>query len=79
MRIGRYTVMNNKEQIISLLDKIPDYKMGYVLAYVQGITADEEADDIFCERMVQNYLNDPDPEKDEEYTLEECKKEWGID
>ena len=71
--------MNNKEQIISLLDKIPDYKMGYVLAYVQGITADEEADDIFCERMVQNYLNDPDPEKDEEYTLEECKKEWGID
>jgi len=79
MRIGRYTVMSNKEQIISLLDKIPDYKMGYVLAYVQGITADEEADDIFCERMVQDYLNDTDPEKDKGYTLDECKKEWGLD
>lgn len=71
--------MSNKEQIITLLDKIPDYKMGYVLAYIQGITADEETDDLFCERMVQNYLNDPDTEKDKVYTLEGCKKEWGLD
>ncbi len=71
--------MSNKDQIITLLDKIPDYKMGYVLAYVQGITADEDADDLFCERMVQNYLNDSDPEKDKEYTFEECKREWGLD
>lgn len=39
--------MSNKERIIELLDIIPDYKIGYVLAYVQGVTADEEADDIF--------------------------------
>lgn len=71
--------MSNKENIIQLLDKIPDYKMGYVLAYVQGITADEEADDIFCQKMMENYKNDPDPEKDKRYTFEECKKEWGID
>lgn len=71
--------MSNKEQIMKLLDKVPDYKMGYILAYVQGITADEENDDIFCERMVQNYLNDPNPEKDKGYTLEECRKMWGLD
>ena len=53
--------------------------MGYVLAYVQGITADEEADDAFCQRMVENYENDPDPEKDKGYSLEDCKREWGID
>lgn len=70
--------MSNREKIIALLDSVPDYKMGYVLAYVQGITADEEADDIFCERMWENYENDPDPEKDKGYTLEECKKEWGM-
>ena len=70
--------MSNKEQIINLLDNIPDYKMGYVLAYVQGIAADEEADDIFCQRMVENYENDPNTEKDQSYTLEECMKEWGI-
>lgn len=71
--------MSNKEHILQLLDKLPDYKMGYVLAYVQGITADEEADDIFCERMVEDYLNDSDRGKDETFTLEECKKEWGLD
>lgn len=32
--------MSNKDKIISLLDIIPDNKIGYVLAYIQGITAD---------------------------------------
>ena len=47
--------MSNKERIIELLDSIPEYKIGYVLAYVQGVAADEEADDIFCQimRMIQ--------------------------
>lgn len=71
-------IMSSREQIVSLLDNVPDYKIGYVLAYVQGIVADEEADDVFCERMVQNYINDPDPDKDESYSLEDCEKEWGI-
>ena len=69
--------MSNREMVMALLDNVPDYKMGYVLAYVQGITADEEADDAFCQRMMENYENDPD--KDETFTLEECKREWGLD
>ena len=44
--------MSNRERIISLLDNIPDYKMGYVLAYVHGITAYEAAVDAFCARML---------------------------
>ena len=71
--------MSKRELCVKLLDNVPEYKIGYVLAYIQGITADEEADDAFCERMIENYENDPDPEKDEEYTLEECKREWGVD
>ena len=70
--------MSNREKIVRLLDIIPDYKIGYILAYVQGIAADEEADDAFCQRMIENYENDSDPEKDKTYTLEECMKEWGI-
>lgn len=70
--------MSDREKVIALLDSVPDYKMGYVLAYVQGITADEATDDAFCQRMVDNYKNDPDPEKDKGYTLEECKREWGL-
>ncbi len=70
--------MTNREKIIELLDSVPDYKMGYVLAYIQGITADEEADNIFCQRMLENYENDPDPDKDKGYSLEDCMKEWGL-
>jgi hypothetical protein len=70
--------MSNKERAIELLNQVPDYKMGYVLAYIQGITADEEADDIFCQRMLENYENAPEGEK-EGIPLEECMKEWGLD
>ena len=64
---GVNITMSNRERIIALLDNVPEYKMGYILAYVQGITADEEADDAFCERMVESYENDPDPEKHHSY------------
>ena len=47
--------MSNKERIIKLLDSVPNYKIGYILAYVQGIIADEEADDFFCQQMIENY------------------------
>ena len=30
--------MFDNENVILLLDKVPDYKIGYVLDYVQGIT-----------------------------------------
>ena len=70
--------MSNRELCMKLLDNVPDYKIGYVLAYIQGITADEEADDAFCERMIENYENGPDPEKDKGFSLDECKKEWGL-
>ncbi len=70
--------MSNKERAIELLDQVPEYKMGYVLAYIQGITADEEADDLFCQRMVENYENAPEEDK-EAVPFEDCLKEWGLD
>lgn len=71
-------MMSNKDQILQLLDKVPEYKLGYVLAYIQGIAIDEEADDVYCEKLYQEYLQDTDAERDVEYSLEECKKEWGL-
>lgn len=71
--------MSNKEKIIALLDRVPDYKMGYVLAYIQGLTADEDEDDRYCARLWEAYRTDPDPEKDEVFSLADCKREWGLD
>lgn len=33
--------MSNREKCAVLLDSVPEYKLGYVLAYLQGLTADE--------------------------------------
>lgn len=35
--------MSTKEQCLKLLNSVPEYKLGYVLAYLQGLTADEHA------------------------------------
>ena len=42
----------------------------------RSITADEDEDDAFCQQLYERYQNDP--EKDEAFTLEECKREWGL-
>ncbi|MBQ4396796.1 MAG: hypothetical protein II828_04660 [Clostridia bacterium] len=66
--------MSERERAVQLLKEVPDYKIRYVIAYMQGLIADEAADDAFCEKLYQDYLDDPDSEKDEFITLEEFKK-----
>lgn len=68
--------MSNKEKAAALLEYVPSYKMGYVLAYLQGLTADEEADEAFCENMYREYLNDPD--KGDSVPLDDVVKEMGL-
>lgn len=70
--------MSDREKIIQLLDKIPDYKIGYVLAYVQGITADEDSDNQYCESLLQDYLNDSDPNKHDSISIEDFARQEGI-
>lgn len=64
--------MSEKELALKLLDEVPAYKLGYVIAYLQGITADNAADDAFCEKLYQEYL--ASDEKGEFITLEEITK-----
>lgn len=66
------------EKLIQLLDRVPDNKMGYILAYAQGVIADEEADDAFCANMLKRYRDDPDPEKEETVSLEEAARLCGV-
>ncbi len=33
--------MSDREKVYQLLDTVPDYKIGYVVAYLQGITDGE--------------------------------------
>lgn len=71
--------MSEREMAKAIIDRLPEYKLNRILIFLQGVAFDDEMeDDLFCEKLYQDYLNDPDPEKDEEYSLEDCKKDWGL-
>ena len=67
-------LLSTRERCNQLLDAVLEFKLSFVLAYLQGLIAGEEAeDDLYCEALYQKYLQDP--EREIEYSLEECKKE----
>ena len=71
--------MSDKERIMQLVDETPEYKLGYIIAYIQGLNAEEEEDDAFCEKLYQDYLNSDDPDKDEFVSLEDAARACGVD
>lgn len=68
--------MSTRELCAKLMDNVPDSKIGYLLAYLQGLVADEPDDDAFCKQLIAQYEADPD--KEDSYTLQECLQEWGL-
>lgn len=69
--------MSEREQAKKIIDQLPEYKMSNILIFLRGMLFDDEIeDDLYCQQLAEEYLNDP--EKDESFTLEECKREWGI-
>ncbi|MBQ0010868.1 MAG: hypothetical protein KBS76_07200 [Ruminococcus sp.] len=68
--------MSEKEMAMHLLENVPAYKLGYVIAYLQGITADEKEDDLFCEKLLREY--EASEEKGQYVTLEEMAKMSGV-
>ena len=68
--------MSEKELAMQLLSKVPSYKLGYVIAYLQGITADA-ADDAFCEKLCMEYENSS--EKGNFISLQEMAELSGVE
>jgi hypothetical protein len=68
--------MSQREKCTQLLASVPEYKLGYVVAYLEGLTADEAEDDRFCEELVDRYEADPD--KDHVLSFEDACKELGV-
>lgn len=72
--------MSNREQIVQIIDQLPDYKLSRLLVFLKGMAFDDELeDDLFCERLYQSYLDDPDPDKHETISLEDLMKQEGIE
>ena len=71
--------MSNKDKAKQIIDKLPDYKVAKILLFLQGFElSDEVEDDFIWERIYQEYLYVPNKDKEETYTLANCKKEWGL-
>ncbi|MCC8048636.1 MAG: hypothetical protein LIO52_06015 [Oscillospiraceae bacterium] len=71
--------MSEREQAKQIIDLLPDYKINRLLQFLRGMAFDDELeDDLFCEKLVEDYLNDPDPDKHETITLEELAQREGI-
>lgn len=72
--------MSEREQAKSIIDQLPEYKIGNLLTFLRGMLFDDEMeDDLYCERLVENYLNDTSPDKHETITLEELAKREGVE
>lgn len=72
--------MSEREQAKQIIDQLPEYKMTNLLLFLKGMQFDDAIeDDLYCQKLYDDYLNDPDPEKDKGITLEELAAREGID
>lgn len=72
--------MSEREQAKQIIDQLPEYKVGNLLLFLRGMLFDDEMeDDLYCERLVEDYLNNTSPDKHDTITLEELAKREGVD
>lgn len=72
--------MSEREQAKQIIDQLPEYKISSLLLFLKGIQFDDDIeDDLYCQKLYEDYLNDPAPEKHETITLEELAAREGIE
>ena len=72
--------MSEREQAKQIIDQLPEYKISNLLLFLKGIQFDDDIeDDLYCQKLYEDYLNNPDPEKDESISLEELAAREGIE
>lgn len=67
--------MSNREKCNAILDTFSEAQLVNVAAMLQ-VMKDDMEDDAFCEKMVQDYENDPD--KGDPMPIEDFARQLGI-
>lgn len=71
--------MSNKELAKQIIDKLPDYKINDLLLFLQGMQfSDEIEDDLYCEKLAEDYLDNTDPNKHDAISIEDFAMREGI-
>lgn len=68
--------MSEREILAKLIEKVPAYKMPYVIGYIQGLLADEALDDLFCRKLGED--TEPEPDDDELIPEAEVMRICGV-
>ena len=72
--------LSERELAKQIIDKLPEYKISRLLLFLRGIEFDDEIeDDLYCEKLVEDYLNNVDEERGQGITIEELAKREGIE
>ena len=72
--------MSEREQAKQIIDRLPEYKIGRLLLFLQGMQFDDDIeDDLYCQKLYEDYLRNPDPQKHDTITLEELAAREGIE
>ena len=72
--------MSNKERAMQLIESLSEYKMGFAVAYLQGLCAAEEAEDeMYCQNLYRDYLNDAEPDKHDTVSIEALASDLGVE
>ena len=72
--------MSEREPAKQIIDRLPEYEISLLLPFLKRVEFDDELkDDLYCEKLVEDYLNDPSPDKHETITLEELARREGIE
>ena len=68
--------MSEKELAKQIIDQLPEYKRTQIVYLLKGIQFDDEIEDeLFCERIAEQYLNDPNHEY---VSFEDAIREAGL-
>lgn len=68
--------MSSKELAIKLINEAPESKIECIIAFIQGLIADENEDENYCQNLVNEYLSSED--KGEMVSFEEAAKICGV-
>ncbi len=72
--------MSEREQAKQIIDQLPEYKISNLLLFLRGMQFDDDLeDDLYCEQLVEDYLNDTSSDKHDTITLEELAKREGVE
>lgn len=71
--------MSDKEKVLEIINRLPEAKLQYVLAFLQSFESSDDIEDmLICEDIYQRYSADKDPEKHETMSLEDFAEEMGV-